>query len=499
MNIREIFKTFIKEEKGSILFLFALSIIPLLGFVGLSVDIGRAYQTQSTITGAVDAAAMAAARVPPADAQAEATRVFNAYVSGTSASGATITSFAYDEESGMITIKADRSMDTTLLRVIGQNTMDVGATTSVSVQNSLIEVALVLDNTGSMDDYVSGYPKMYHLKNSANAFLDIVFDGETVADNLFISVVPYITQVNAGPYTSWLTSAGVTTVNSSSLFPNTTNGQWRGCMLARLAGTLHRSDTPPSDEATKFLPYRWPSTKNEKYPYPLGVVKPWGNSMAGDNDWTNGNITPVGNNNPLGPEAGCPTQTRPLTNVKADLVTTIDAMVPIGRGGTFCFEGLVWGWRSISAKWNGYWHSPNPNNLPLPKTQSLKYLILMTDGENMWGGNSAPWYWFGDRHYTAYGRRFGAFYSILNNNLVTSARTSLDNLTQTICTDVKNDDIVVYTIAFGNIDTTAQNMLRACASDPDKFFNATSGGDITSAFQTIAKDIGKLRYRWYGS
>ncbi len=498
MNINKYFKRFLKEEKGSILFLFAISIIPLLGFVGLSVDIGRAYQTQSTITGAVDAAAMAAARVPPAEAEAEATRVFNAYVNGSSAAGATITSFVYDEEGGRITIKADRSMDTTLLRVIGQNTMVVGATTSVSVQNSLIEVALVLDNTGSMDDYVSGHTKMYHLKNSAKAFLDIVFDGESEPDNLFISVVPYITQVNPGPYTSWLSAAGLATVNNNSLFPNTTNGRWRGCMLARLTGTLHRDATPPSDAATKFLPYRWPSTLIENYPYPSGSIKPWGNWFPGDNDWTAVNVTAVGNNNPLGPEAGCPTQTRPLTNKQSDLENTIDDMVPIGRGGTFCFEGLVWGWRSISALWNGYWHSPNPHNLPLPKGESTKYLILMTDGENMWGGNYGPWFWFGDRHYTAYGRRFGTSNSPLNNNLVNSARGNMDSLTQTICTSVKNDDIVVYTIAFGNIDTTARNMLRTCASDPDKFFNATSGGDITSAFQSIAKDIGKLRYRWYG-
>jgi len=498
MTITRIFQKFAKDEGGSILFLFALSIIPLLGFVGLSVDLGRAYQTQSTITGAVDAAAMAAARVPEDESEAEATRVFNAYVNGTSAAGATITSFTYDSENGRITIKADSNLNTTILRVIGQNTMTVGATTTVSVSNSLIEVALVLDNTGSMDDYVSGHPKMYHLKNSAKEFLDIVFAGETIADNLFISIVPYITQVNAGPYTSWLSTAGTATVNDHSLFPNTTNGRWRGCMLERLAGTLHRDATPPSDESTKFLPYRWPSTKNEKYPYPTGTVKPWGNWMAGDNDWTNGNITPVGDDDPLGPEAGCPTQTRPLTNVKADLVATVDAMVPIGRGGTFCFEGLVWGWRSISELWNGYWHSPNPHNLPMPKGDSIKYLILMTDGENMWGGSDAPWGWFGDRHYTAFGRRFGIIYSSMNNNLVTSSRTSMDNLTQTICTSVKNDDIVVYTIAFGNIDTTAQNMLRTCASDPNKFFNATSGAAITAAFQAIGKDIGKLRYRWYG-
>ena len=42
----------------------------------------------------------------------------------------------------------------------------------------------------------------------------------------------------------------------------------------------------------------------------------------------------------------------------------IDALKPWERGGTIISEGLVWGWRAISPRWQGLW-SGSPSQLPL--------------------------------------------------------------------------------------------------------------------------------------
>ena len=48
--------------KGQIIILFAISLIALVGMVGLAIDSGRAYGVKAKMSAAVDAAAIAAAR-----------------------------------------------------------------------------------------------------------------------------------------------------------------------------------------------------------------------------------------------------------------------------------------------------------------------------------------------------------------------------------------------------------------------------------------------------
>ncbi|MCX7102801.1 MAG: pilus assembly protein TadG-related protein, partial [Methylobacter sp.] len=48
--------------KGQIIVLFAISLIVLVGIVGLAIDSGRAYGVKAKLSASVDAAAIAAAR-----------------------------------------------------------------------------------------------------------------------------------------------------------------------------------------------------------------------------------------------------------------------------------------------------------------------------------------------------------------------------------------------------------------------------------------------------
>jgi hypothetical protein len=88
----------------------------------------------------------------------------------------------------------------------------------------------------------------------------------------------------------------------------------------------------------------------------------------------------------------------------------------------------------------------------------------MTDGEyNYWGGASA--------------------------NVTTT-----NNKTLSLCSGMKTAGITVYTVGFDlGGSNAAINMLRSCASDPSKFYNAEDGAALRAAFRDIALQIATLR------
>ena len=490
-----IFKQFWRNEVGAIYIYFAIAIIPILGFVGLSVDISRAYHARAILVDAVDAASIAAAKVTPDQANAEAHRIFNAYISGTSiAGGADITNVEVNSDEGYVQVNAESTVDMSFIKAIGYDYIDVGAESRVVIAGGVIEVALVLDNTGSMRHFINGKSRLDHLKDSVELLVNTLMPTDDPTDDVFISIVPYITQVNTGIRTDWLTVAGKARVNDPNFFPNIPAGNWQGCLEARLHNNLHSSDTPPTDEATRFMPYWWASTEIHNYPYPSGSINPWGTYYAGDNDWTLTSVTPWTSSNPINPNAGCPVEVLPLSNYKKAILAKNQEMRWISRGGTFSFAGLKVGWWTLSPKWKGMWHSPNPNDLPKEYEDSKKVIVLMTDGHSEWIAMNAPYWFYDDYNYTSYGRWYGSAHSSNNQSIVQP--NSMNTYTIDMCDKVKQEGITIYAITFGVWNQAARDVLSACASDPSGYYDASSADELSDAFADIAEKVQKLRYSW---
>lgn len=82
------------------------------------------------------------------------------------------------------------------------------------------------------------------------------------------------------------------------------------------------------------------------------------------------------------------------------------------------------------------------------------------------------------------------------NNAMTAFRTQtdtsdMDTQLQQICTQVKNQGVTVYGIAF-EAPTGGQTQIASCASSSAHYFNAT-GLQIKTAFRAIASNISQLR------
>ena len=113
------------------------------------------------------------------------------------------------EDEKLITLSARASLPTTFMRIFGHDIMHVAARTEITREMTGLEVALVLDVTGSMTGDVSdtdGTEKITALRDAAHELLNVVFGDNDTVDDLWVGIVPFSQTVNIGTSRSaWLT------------------------------------------------------------------------------------------------------------------------------------------------------------------------------------------------------------------------------------------------------------------------------------------------------
>jgi hypothetical protein len=180
-------------------------------------------------------------------------------------------------------------------------------------------------------------------------------------------------------------------------------------------------------------------------------------------------------------------------------------MIPVYRGGTFINLGLQAGWWTISPSWQGLWGTPSDPNLgALPLAYNTphmkKAIVLMTDGENNWndwdqglpGAGPGPVN-DGDADFTAYGRLKSNTLGLIASQA--AINTTLNTWMSQMCTNIKNNGIVVYTVLFNhtNISQATQTLFQSCASSPTNYFLTPTQADLEAAFQQIGSQLASLR------
>ncbi len=446
--------SFKRDQKGGVASLVGLSIVPLALALGLAVDGGLAYTAQNKLQGAIDAAALAAARVASADeadVQADARMFFDANYPDDFLGGR-LSRFnpVYDEETGEITIDAAVEIPTTFMQIAGKTSVTVAAATAAQQQLSGIELAMVLDVTGSMGDPdPSGGTKLDALKNASETLLDVIYGEEETVKDVSISVVPYTTEVNLG--------AGRTDLLAGFDAAAFGADGWKGCVEAR-AEPFDQDDTPPSEEA--FTALLWPEVVDD----PSTRAFEPGFNPAND------------------PNRFCPdSEVLPLTAERSVVADHIDGFV--ARGGTLTNVGFNWGWRTISPRWQGKWGA-DADPVAYDHPTIGKAIIFMTDGRADLPRRNGPLF------YSAYGflqdERLGS-----SNDA--AAEIEVNRRLLASCELAKEEGIEVYTVMFALNDAVIEQNYRACASSEDHFFDAPNGEVLEDAFREIAGQLTSLR------
>jgi hypothetical protein len=181
-----------------------------------------------------------------------------------------------------------------------------------------------------------------------------------------------------------------------------------------------------------------------------------------------------------GPDQNCPPRAvTPLTNAKNTVNSAINALAP--NGNTVIPAGLLWGWRVLSPT------EPFTEGKPYDDEKWIKAIVLLSDGENFVNGG------VGNHNKSAYNAFGYAASGHLGRTNGSKAEQELDNKTATVCSAIKAKGILVYTIGFQISDTTTQNLLKNCATEPDMYYNSPSNEQLAAVFQDIAQGLGELR------
>jgi Flp pilus assembly protein TadG len=249
-----------QSESGSIMIMMGLLLVPLIGLIGLSVDTARAYAVQRQLQVALDAAALAGGRNYSI---AERDQIIQDYFNENWAenpiqANATPVVIVPDLATGTLTVTANATLDPLFVKFIGVGTVEVGASAQIVRNDTTLEVALVIDTTGSMDsDDDNGDQKMGSAISAANLLLNILYNYQDTDDHVYVSVVPFVQNVNVGTaHSSWLVSGSQAAVPwNAGPYPTSTG--WRGCVFERLDGagqvTYDTTDEPPTTQL--FRPY----------------------------------------------------------------------------------------------------------------------------------------------------------------------------------------------------------------------------------------------------
>ncbi|MDJ0946630.1 MAG: pilus assembly protein [Kiloniellales bacterium] len=322
-------RSYAADEGGSAVVILATAMLVLVGAAGLAFDAGRGYMVNARLSQAVDAAALAGGRSLTigggGDYAAQITKYFDAnFPQGYMGADVSEPNITVNTEGDEITVVASASIPTTLMRVLSIQNVEVSARATVNRTIKGLEVAMVLDNSGSMKG-----SKLGDLKESSKLLLDILYGDNDTVEDLYVALVPFTARSNV---------TGFPSVHPvSPLDPDYV------CLNPRPAphntGDSSPIEAPFSHYSGAHAP---PASEYRSKICPKAPVLP-------------------------------------LVESKSAVKSAIDAMA--AKGCTRYDVGSVWGWRTLSPNWRTFWEN---NTLPLDYGEALmdKAIIIMTDGAN---------------------------------------------------------------------------------------------------------------------
>jgi hypothetical protein len=339
-----------------------------------------------------------------------------------------------------ILVNGSGSITTDFMKVAGFPNMNFNTSSTATWGNNLLRVALVLDNTGSMN----AYNKIGALQTAAKNLVTQLSGLAKNNGDVYISVVPFEIDVNVGtsnvnaswlrwdswdpsnypdsrsPWQTWCNNGYWLTLAQCqgrgytwNHTPNTSNkSQWNGCVTDR-DQSYDVDATAPSSQSTQFL---------------------------ADQDQS------------------CPVaQVLPLTYNWSNVNATINSMT--AQGATNQTLGLQWGWLSLLQQ--------SPMYAPAePSGSTYQHIIvLFTDGLNT-----------GDRWY-------GDF---------SNQSSQVDTRMKKLCDNIKAGGVTLYTVQIDTDGAGQSAVLPYCASGSSNFFMLTQPSQIAAAFSQIGTSISKL-------
>lgn len=454
--LKQRLRLFRREEDGVMLVFSIMMLMTILLIGGIGVDLMRHEMMRTRLQATIDRAVLAAADL---DQPLSPAAVVNDYFAKAGMSDF-LTDVQVNEGLNFRNVyaTAEVEMDTTLMHLAGIRTLTAPASGAAEERIGNVEISMVVDISGSMRDN----NRLTNLQNAARVFIDTVLKVDT-ADQVSISFVPYSEQVNIGQ-------------PLYNMLNKTHRHNYSHCL-----------EVPAAHFTSAQI--------NQSYVYAQTQHFQW--NYDGVNNTRTDTICPRYSYETI----------TPFSRNATTLKNQVNALRP--RAGTSIYLGMKWGVGLLD---------PQSSNLvtnlisqgrvenvfagrpaAYSDPETLKTVVLMTDGENSSSSRINPSYYQTSSHYTHWDNNNLWWY--LYRHVSTNQRNNWWYQYQTpaqgdiwlgqICTAAKNAGIVVWGIGF-EVTNHGANVMRDCSSSPSHFFRV-EGIEIRDAFQAIARQINQLR------
>ncbi len=457
-------RRFRTDRSGAAAVIFAVALFPMAMAVGAAVDYTSAIRMRTTLTSSLDSAALSVAVAQSAGqnvnlANAALTQAVQKSLQGALgafATSANVTTTASIDGSGALVASAQLSVPTRLMALVGVRSVNVKATTRVSMPAGPVELSMVLDTTGSMAG-----SKIAALQAAATNLTNTMFSIPNATSNVKMAVVPFTDYVNIGladRNASWLTGAqDYTTPATGSCvdYPN----------MVCTGGYSTVNANCTNDGVSSPCSYQTCNAYTQQGTYqscPSAVTHTWygcvGSRAFPADTAANADKADASSPVPALLDYSCSTQLLRLTNSQTAVQSAINGLVASGE--TYIAPALLWGWRTLSP------YTPYADGAAYGG-RTRKYIVLMTDGYNTHSPN------YPDHEGTS--------------------TTDANNLTAQTCAAIKAKGVTIFTVAFQVSDLTIKSILQNCATSSAGYFDSTSSADLLAAFQAIGNAITQVR------
>lgn len=437
-----------RANGANVTVLFALFIVPVVGGVGAAVDYSHANSVKTAMQAAADSTALMLAKaigsgtLTSSQINQMANDYFAASFNRPETQGLSVSATYTTSNGQKVTLNATGQVKTDFMKIMGVSSVTVGVNALAAWGNGTkMQVALALDNTGSMAEY----NKMSSLKAATHSLLDQIKAAASQPNDVNVAIIPFSRDVNVGATMSNIVAPWIDWSDW-----DTENGSDVNTQICTKVATKKGKPSSRCVGSTTWVPA--PHTT-------------WNGCITDrDQNYDVTNTSPNPADNQLPPSSAstlfpadqydaCPTAMMGLTNNWSALNSKVDQMVP--NGNTNQSIGLAWAWQALSP-------GP-PMNAPVKAPDVQQIIILLTDGLN----TQDRWY---------------------------NDQASIDARQKILCNNIKAAGVTLYTIQvdIGRNDPVS-TLLQGCASKPEYFYLLTSAGEIASVFNQIGTNVSKLR------
>ena len=515
---------FAASERGNVAVLFALFLVPVLSFIGMAIDYGRAARARSAMQSALDSTALMLSRdlsqntISVDDIETKASQYFQSLYTDVEAKGVSIkASYAAPTSTTAsgFTLTASGYIVSDFMQIAGFPTLGFGTKTSTQWGNARLRVALVLDNTGSMDQN----NKLTTLKTVTAGPNGLIDQLSALAKNdgdVLISLVPFARVVNvAGGYinpeaikptgrtvaptdiilpANWATFGPKSSCPWTGSSPTMCIDENTGQAITTLASTGTICPAPRESTTTTTVslvdhtrytgcwdsqPTGAPGNYTHTYkPMPLSCIADRDPFMTSSDTAAQPDTEDL---NTLFPAfvwggkdgtASCPPngsaamqRVIPLSSNWSSLKSAVNGMVAVGN--TDQGIGIQVGVQTLIP--GGAFNPPEEADPTVTNYQ--RYIIVLSDGAN----TQDRW---------------------------SNVQKTIDDRQAKLCTSINSvkdaSNQPLYSVFTVQLDTGTKKdgkstVLQGCATDPSQYYYLTNANQLGQVFQDIGNSIGKLR------